>query len=579
MKRTTKTAALFNPLPLLLYSSAALFTVAWSQPHGSMCANNSSGTPSNASLDYAQCLDYEPENATCPYPELCETVSSSENVGLAFGLTIAAGLATTLGALLPFIPCIKRSNTLYLAGGLGLAAGVMLYVSFTEIWEESKNNFCCVTQTHFDLAATVCFFGGIALTVLLDLLVAALQRLDCGCCWRTCDKREKNRTKPENTRTTFGKRAKVAISPRAISQFHSLSTKTSLDLQLVEESSTDNSSGFHSTPTASTPEEGSEPDVSARQLDVIYECDNGSSSVVMEENLSTNYSHSQTTGDSDSRCHGNMPDNNSVSMVSNTISENTNNLTGVSVNELFSNSSLLRMNAIIPEVAPDQQASSHVRVVMGEGGEGCDGGEEVEVSKRGLVRRDSYKEMVEQKHSSHSDSSVEPEGPVEFREVTQVMGKDLKKLKRMGILTGLAVGIHNFPEGLATFVATLSSPSLGIALAVAIAMHNIPEGVCVAMPVYYATGSKWKAFLWAFLSGVSEPVGALLGWLVLKDVFGPLLYGISFGLIAGMMVFVSLKELLPTALKFDTRTDGVIVSVFLVIGMLIMAASLVLFLY
>ena len=73
--------------------------------------------------------------------------------------------------------------------------------------------------------------------------------------------------------------------------------------------------------------------------------------------------------------------------------------------------------------------------------------------------------------------------------------------------TGLAVGIHNFPEGLATFVATLSSPSLGIALAVAIAMHNIPEGVCVAMPVYYATGSKWKAFLWAFLSGVSEPVG------------------------------------------------------------------------
>ena len=75
------------------------------------------------------------------------------------------------------------------------------------------------------------------------------------------------------------------------------------------------------------------------------------------------------------------------------------------------------------------------------------------------------------------------------------------------LCSGLAVGIHNFPEGLATFVAALSSPSLGIALAIAIALHNIPEGVCVAMPVYYATGKKWKGFLWAFLSGISEPFG------------------------------------------------------------------------
>ncbi len=73
--------------------------------------------------------------------------------------------------------------------------------------------------------------------------------------------------------------------------------------------------------------------------------------------------------------------------------------------------------------------------------------------------------------------------------------------------TGLAIGIHNFPEGLATFVATLSHPRLGAALAVAIAIHNVPEGVCVALPVYYATGSKWKGFLWAFLSGISEPIG------------------------------------------------------------------------
>lgn len=102
-----------------------------------------------------------------------------------------------------------------------------------------------------------------------------------------------------------------------------------------------------------------------------------------------------------------------------------------------------------------------------------------------------------------------PLGPEEFRDVADVVTPDKKSLKRMGLLTGLAIGLHNLPEGLATFVATLSSPSLGGALALAIALHNIPEGVCVSMPVYYATGSKVKAFLWSFLSGISEPLGTI----------------------------------------------------------------------
>lgn len=94
--------------------------------------------------------------------------------------------------------------------------------------------------------------------------------------------------------------------------------------------------------------------------------------------------------------------------------------------------------------------------------------------------------------------------------MVDVVAPDKKNLMRMGVLTGLAIGLHNIPEGLATFIATLSSPSLGAALALAIALHNIPEGVCVSMPVYYATGSKVKAFLWSFLSGVSEPFGKLV---------------------------------------------------------------------
>ena len=110
-------------------------------------------------------------------------------------------------------------------------------------------------------------------------------------------------------------------------------------------------------------------------------------------------------------------------------------------------------------------------------------------------------------------------------------------LQKMGLMTALAIGIHNLPEGLATFVAALSDPLNGVAIAVAIALHNIPEGVCVAMPVYYATGSRLKGFWWAFVSGLSEPVGGLLGWLVLYgNNSSDLAFGILFCIVAGMMV-------------------------------------------
>lgn len=110
-------------------------------------------------------------------------------------------------------------------------------------------------------------------------------------------------------------------------------------------------------------------------------------------------------------------------------------------------------------------------------------------------------------------------------------------LQKMGLLTALAIGIHNLPEGLATFIAALADPLNGVAIAVAIALHNIPEGVCVAMPVYYATGSRWKGFLWAFLSGVSEPIGGLLGYLVLYgNRMSDLAYGLLFCIVGGMMV-------------------------------------------
>ncbi|MBY7144048.1 zinc transporter ZupT [Virgibacillus sp. NKC19-3] len=146
-------------------------------------------------------------------------------------------------------------------------------------------------------------------------------------------------------------------------------------------------------------------------------------------------------------------------------------------------------------------------------------------------------------------------------------------LLKMGVFTALAIGIHNFPEGIATFMSTLQDPTLGVAIAIAIAIHNIPEGIAVSVPIYYATGDKKRAFKLSFLSGLAEPAGALLAFLILMPFLNGVMFGIIFAMVAGIMVFISLDQLLPAAKKYDeshTSIYGVI------IGMAIMALSLLL---
>lgn len=150
-----------------------------------------------------------------------------------------------------------------------------------------------------------------------------------------------------------------------------------------------------------------------------------------------------------------------------------------------------------------------------------------------------------------------------------------KRLVKMGLSTALAIALHNFPEGLATFVAALDDPAVGAVLAVAIGIHNIPEGLCVSLPIYYATGNRWKAFGWGVLSGASEPIAALLGWAVLAKAMGEMSYAILFGLVSGMMVIISLKELIPTAHRYDP--EDTVVTYSIIGGMCIIALSLVLF--
>ena len=155
-----------------------------------------------------------------------------------------------------------------------------------------------------------------------------------------------------------------------------------------------------------------------------------------------------------------------------------------------------------------------------------------------------------------------------------------KKLLRMGLFTALAIAIHNFPEGLATFLAALEDPALGVAIAIAIALHNIPEGISVSVPIFYATGERKKAFFYSLLSGLAEPVGAGIAYLVIlffvgseSGVIPSQVMGILFGGVAGIMVYISLDELLPTSRAYGKGHDSLFG---LLMGMAVMALSLLL---
>jgi len=210
----------------------------------------------------------------------------------------------------------------------------------------------------------------------------------------------------------------------------------------------------------------------------------------------------------------------------------------------------------------------------------------------GLV--DNLIPSAENPHETHSEAELMPlhdaSAPIaDYESSIKVnpSGKEVqndsahsRKLMRTGLFLALVIGIHNFPEGLATFMAALQNPGLGVAIAAAIALHNIPEGISVSVPIFYATGDRRRAFLYSVLSGLAEPLGALTAYVAMRffladssEVIPSQVLGISFGVVAGIMVYISLDELLPTSRAYGKGHDSLYG---LVAGMMVMALSLLL---
>ena len=167
------------------------------------------------------------------------------------------------------------------------------------------------------------------------------------------------------------------------------------------------------------------------------------------------------------------------------------------------------------------------------------------------------------------------ENPHEMRSLEQMENDRAcqgKRLLRVGVFTAVAISIHNFPEGIATFMAGISDITIGISIALAIAIHNIPEGIAVSVPVYYATGSRKKAFWWAAISGLSEPAGALVGYFIISLFSSQIVLGYVFAMVAGIMIYISFDELLPAAHKYGKHHTTIygLISGIIVIGISLM---------
>ena len=373
----------------------------------------------------------------------------------AFLLVCGAGMSTCLGAAIVYSETlVQMTSKKILAGGLGIATGVMMYVSFLEIMIKSFDGFIDEGYSEKDakLYSYLCFFAGFAIMYGLELIVHWLDPGETHCvCGENIDL------------DSFFK----ALNEEQKQKFSNIGSHESLDAIFVE---LNNMKGDRSIldSLGSTPEE-----IRDNKLK-LYE--------ILKEGGHHSHSHEVT-----------------------------------SVNG---------------------SGQTPVPATSGADEEG-------------------------KEYTATPETSLE-----NFKQI---------KLKKMGVMTALAIALHNLPEGLATFVAAMDDPVVGAALAIAIALHNIPEGICVSVPIYFSTGDRHKAFGWAFLSGISELIGAALGWIVLSQAMNDLVYGLLFGLVAGMMVYICIYQLQPTAHRYDP--EDTIVTATTVTGMAIMAASLVLFLY
>ncbi|KAL7489011.1 hypothetical protein ACHAW6_014581 [Cyclotella cf. meneghiniana] len=408
-------------------------------------------------------------------------VLAEGNVAVAFGLTIAAGSASMIGASVVFFPTIvKLISRRVLAASLGLSAGVMLYFALVDIFYKSVNawrdsGFVADKAYTF---ASLCVFSGIIVMKIIEVVVHRLGKEngpnrqtvddDIQITWNENDGQcEVNASKAER------------FVPHSVGVYNDPVGELSLWHNMAEK------------------------EIKAKQ---------GQVQPIRTPEKDTNVIDEESGG----------PESPSLSQASDDVNAECNK------------------RAKQVNVSPNVQSDFHkVRVI----------------------------------------STNSPSDELGFFRAPAAMqvsaGEAKKRLIKMSLSTATAIAMHNFPEGLAVFAFALQDPAAGAVFALAVAIHNIPEGLCVALPIYYATGRRGTAFAWASLAFVSEIVAAFLGWVFLAHVVSHQAFAILFGMVGGMLIYISIKELIPTAHRYDP--EDTLVTTTIIVGMALMALALSLF--
>lgn len=483
----------------------------------------------------------------------------SPQAGAAIGMSVGAGLATAIGGALVFFPGFMKSvpQTTVLGVSLALSA-VMLYVSFIEIFVKSLEAIQATegfTEAGATALTTVCFFAGMLVCVLLEVLVHRMSKhggakhddirpCRVGYCNTTPIPRDPFH--PRDTR----RRERISCSTG--------STGVSMKIFLL---ATIAHAALASEATNATSD------------DAVVGWDHPNIPYAITISLGAGLA--TVIGGSFVLCPSVLEKFQQSKILGAALALSSGVMIYVSFIEIFGKS----YDAISStEGISEAGAAAITTTFFFTGMALC-------ALLEYLVHRLGHHHSHDHDRPAKTNTSSTAEGiTVEAPRVKDaaapdgtLIGNDAEqgRLSQMGLMTALAIGIHNFPEGLATFIATIQDTALGASLGVAIAIHNIPEGLCVAMPIYYASGSKKKALLWCFLSGITEPIGGILGFAALQPAMTPVVFGVIFGIVGGMMVFIVCHELLPSAHRYMAN-DAATTS-WLVAGMVIMALSLVLF--
>jgi ZIP family zinc transporter len=491
-----------------------------------------------------------PSNSTSSSEILLNPTNAQ--IALAFGLTLAAAGSTCLGAAAVWVA--NLANPLLLAAALGASAGVMVYVSLVEIVQKSVGAFEAAGSSHAESYrwATLSFFGGVALIWMLDRFV--LTRFVA---WASRRAREKTRRQAQEQERA-GEEASQQQPPQQHQQEQqspvgaaaaSVAAAAARDLAQLPSSADERCGGGGGVcrgGRADDDEDGDEDDDGSDGEAKGDEGDDDPTTAALGKALARIRHHQGC-------CHPHDHGDEQKAAATETV--------GGGRGE---------RSAAPPTTSAADPSTAVAATAL------------AARPHRRLVALLPFRQQQRQRRQSAAAAADVENAPNNASDAAPSSGPSPEDLGRIGLTAGLALSIHNAPEGLATFVGALASPSTGFAVAIAIILHNVPEGMVVALPVAYATRSRWRGFLWGCVPAIAEPIGALIGWGIVRSSRGAagsggqaLVYGLMFGGVAGIMTFLSVHELLPAALRNDPR-DRVATMSF-ILGAAVIAASLLLF--